>query len=213
MSLATPITVEKLRKALHVKAKEEVEHASTNWRQRRANPAVVGAPTPCRSASAPPVVVSETQERRQGDPPLPRRVSASADGTRPPDGDDARPSVGEGMIPERAGCGKSARPVRRAATGNGAGINRIMPARHRASRRLYPRAAMIAQDFARVRVLASGSIAAAYGGAEHVRARGQKCPTGYACGPTPPCEGAAAQSVLARISKTARTSLKCNDLR
>ena len=51
---------------------------------------------------------------------------------------DARPSVGEGMIPERAGCGKSARPVRRAATGNGVGINRIMPARHRASRRLHP---------------------------------------------------------------------------
>ena len=49
----------------------------------------------------------------------------------------ARPSVGEGMILERAGCGKSARPVRRAATGNGVGINRIMPARHRASRRLY----------------------------------------------------------------------------
>ena len=56
---------------------------------------------------------------------------------------DARPSVGEGMIPERAGCGKSARPVRRAATGNGAGINRIMPARHRASRRLYVRRAKV----------------------------------------------------------------------
>ena len=40
---------------------------------------------------------------------------------------------------------------------------------------------MIAQDFARV--LASGSIATAYGGAEHVRARGQKTR-----------EGAAAQS-------------------
>ena len=51
---------------------------------------------------------------------------------------DARPSVGEGMIPERAGCGKSARPVRRAATGNGVGINRVVPARHRASRRLHP---------------------------------------------------------------------------
>ena len=50
----------------------------------------------------------------------------------------ARPSVGEGMIPERAGCGKSARPVRRAATGNGVGLNRVMPAHHRASRRLYP---------------------------------------------------------------------------
>ena len=49
---------------------------------------------------------------------------------------------------------------------------------------------MIAQDFARVRVLASGSIATAYGGAEHVRARGQKT-----------SEGAAAQSVLALTSK------------
>ena len=75
-----------------------------------------------------------------------------------------------------------------------------MPARHRASRRLYPRAAMIAQDFARVRVLASGSIAAAYGGAEHVRARGQKT-----------SEGAAALSVPRRTSKNGRIRLKCND--
>ena len=54
---------------------------------------------------------------------------------------------------------------------------------------------MIAQDFARVRVLASGSIAAAYGGAEHVRARGQKT-----------SEGAAAQSV-SRRTRTKRMHL------
>ena len=77
----------------------------------------------------------------------------------------ARPSVGEDMIPERAGCGKSARPVRRAATGNGVGLNRVVPARHRASRRLYPRAAMIAEDFCCMRVLASSKHSHAYGGA------------------------------------------------
>ena len=35
LRLATPITVEELRKAPHAKAKERVEHVSTNWRQRR----------------------------------------------------------------------------------------------------------------------------------------------------------------------------------
>ena len=89
--------------------------------------------------SAPLVVVSEAQARRQGDDALPRRVSLRQVGTRTPGRDDARPSVGEGMIPERAGCGKTARPVRRAATGDGVGLNRVRPAHHRASRRLYPR--------------------------------------------------------------------------
>ena len=108
---------------------------------------------------------------------------------------DARPSVGEVMIPERAGCGKSARPVRRAATGNGVGINRIMPARHRASRRLQPkgrddRAGFFSRGRARERKHSH-----ALWWSEHVRVRGQKCPTGGAFGsargPTPPCEGAA----------------------
>ena len=73
---------------------------------------------------------------------------------------------------------------------------------------------MIAQDFARVRVLGSLQPGSARGYpsqeerrkhsraiwcSEHVRARGQKCPTvgafGSARGPAPPCEGAAALSV------------------
>ena len=69
---------------------------------------------------------------------------------------------------------------------------------------------MIAQDFARARVLASGSIAVPYGVASTVRARGQKCPTGGAFGPargpTPPCEGAAALSV--RLSPAPGTMLE-----
>ena len=54
---------------------------------------------------------------------------------------------------------------------------------------------MIAQDFARVRVLGSGSIAMPYGVATACAHAGIKCPTGGAFGPargpTPPCEGAA----------------------
>ena len=149
MSLVTPETVEKLRKALHVKAKEEVEFDVA----RRTG----GGGDPL--SSAPLVVAPVTQDGRAGDAPHPRRVLGLATGAGEPVGEDGRPSVCEGMILERAGCGKSARPVRRAAAGNGVGINRMMPAHHRASRRLYPRAAMIAQDFARLRVLATGIIA------------------------------------------------------
>ena len=104
---------------------------------------------------------------------------------------------------------------------------------------ISPRAAMIAQDFARVRVLGAFSRGArggtprkktaARGGtprqedssarghpsqekrrkhshalwcSDHVRARGQKCPTGgtfgSARGPTPPCEGAASALCIRR---------------
>ena len=73
MSLATPTTVEKLRMAPHAKAKEEVEQASTNWRQRRA---VYG--------------------RRRLTNAMPERVGHPRDCVG-----NARPSVSEGMILER----------------------------------------------------------------------------------------------------------------
>ncbi len=78
---------------------------------------------------------------------------------------------------------------------------------------------MIAQDFARVGVLGAFSPGArgspsqeksrkhshALWWSEHVRARGQKCPTGGAFGsargPAPPCEGAAAQVVSGGTSE------------
>ena len=128
MSLVTPEPVEKLRKALHVKAKEEVEFDVA----RRTGG---GRGT---LSSAPLVVAPVTQDGRAGDAPHPRRVLGLATGAGEPVGEDGRPSVCEGMILERAGCGKSARPVRRAAAGDGVGINRVVPAHHRASRRLYP---------------------------------------------------------------------------
>ena len=84
----------------------------------------VSSHRPSHRSSAPPVVVWETQDRRPGDAPLPKRVPGLGPGTHAPVSDDAQPSVGVGMILERAGCGKFARPVRRAATGNGVGINR-----------------------------------------------------------------------------------------
>ena len=80
-----------------------------------------------------------TRDGWAGDDPLPRRVPALGSGTCEPVGDNTQPSVGEGRIPETAGCGKSARPVRRAAPGNGVGMNGVVPAHHRASRRLLPR--------------------------------------------------------------------------
>ena len=49
----------------------------------------------------------ETQDRRPGDAPLPKRVPGLGPGTHAPVGDDAQPSVGEGMILERAGCGSA----------------------------------------------------------------------------------------------------------
>ena len=53
-----------------------------------------------------------------------RRLRATAARQRaalgPPGSEGARPAVGEGMLAERAGCGRAARAVRRAATGNGA---------------------------------------------------------------------------------------------
>ena len=132
--------------------------------------------------SAPLVVVPTTGDGDQGTHRHPDEGSTRV-APRAPVRVNARPSVGEGMIPERAGCGKPARPVRRAATGNGVGLNRVRPAHHRASRRLYPRAAMIAEDPGPVRVLATESIAGptfegacARTGPGDPRGRGQRGP-------------------------------------
>ena len=56
--------------------------------------------------------------------------------------------------PDRRVCGVSGGDWKRSGYKSG-----VQPAHHRASRRLYPRAAMIAPDFALLRVLATGIIA------------------------------------------------------
>ena len=66
---------------------------------------------------------------------------------------------------------------------------------------MSPRAVMIAQDFARVRVLASGSIAAAYGVASMCAHAGKR-----------PARARQRCLFLAQPLKIERTSLKCNDL-
>jgi len=66
-----------------------------------------------RADAASPVAAPEEPKRRPGDDTLPRRVPVRRPGTHPPQCPDEQPPVGEGLTPRpRAGCGKSARPVR-----------------------------------------------------------------------------------------------------
>jgi group II intron reverse transcriptase/maturase len=66
-----------------------------------------------RQLSAAPVVEQKASGGQQGNQTVPRSVPLQRAGTGPPHAADARPAVGEGMMARpRAGCGKSARPVR-----------------------------------------------------------------------------------------------------
>ena len=69
------------------------------------------------------VVVSQAQAVRKGNHTFPLTVCVRQTGARRAPSATTQPSVCESVIPcPRAGCGRTARPVRRAGCGNGAGF-------------------------------------------------------------------------------------------